>query len=66
MKLKKITDKHWVNVGDGNILSIIDMSVKVNSETHHRTRINFVGDTYLEVSRQASYLVRDLVDEEFS
>lgn len=53
-------EKVWVNVGDGNITSVVDVSLNlVGHDPRPRALINFIGGGQIEVFGSSG---RDVVD----
>lgn len=61
MKFRKIDGKTWVNVGLGNITTVVDASwTGDDGEVVPAAIINFVSGRHTEVRRTADLVVKDL------
>ena len=59
MKLCKVDDQNWINVGDGSIPSVVDVS----SYERSRCLVNFVGGGQLVLGSRGENVVKALEND---
>lgn len=59
MKLRKVDDRIWVNVGIGNVTSVVDIS----AYERQSTLINFLSGGQIEVTRPVEAVVKALYED---